>query len=340
MAEDKKKRKSDRHFNLEKPIERFFEIEKDVDSIDVTPTQPEASKPQSAEPIAPIKGSENIQKQSDTPKVEEAKKPEDINKPTGSPKAEDVKKPEENSTPYNPEGDASDGKSSKWKWLILAAIVAVAVPSYLFFTGNDDTSSTEGQIVATAPEAGQTNAGDNAADPNASTGESKNSGIVANPDGSGNVDNTEGSGNPSGSDLGSSDNPSETGNARNNSSGSGNVGSSSSEVKESTPQSSDVQSSLKNKAASVSSTASSGRSIVKEGKAETASRRGTSESGNSKNSGSSVNPVIPGSIEQKAFDVIRGIYGNGQVRKDKLGPEYAEIQKLVNEMYRNGTIKR
>ena len=251
-----------------------------------------------------------------------------------------------------PEDDVSDGKSPKWKWLIPAAIVAVAVPSYFLFTGNDDTSSTKDQIVASAPEAGQTNAGDDAAESNGLAGESDNSDNVTNPGGSGDVDNTGGSGDSNGSNnSGIGDNPSETGNARNISSpesgnvrnaslGSENIGTISSGAKVSTPQSSVVQSSPNNKATSVSSTASAGSNSVKEGKTETSSRQGTSESGNSKNSGTSGNLVISGSIEQKAFDVIRGIYGNGQVRKDKLGAEYAEIQKLVNEMYRNGKVKR
>lgn len=348
MAEDKKNRKSSRHFNLEKPVERVFEIEKDVDLIDVASTKPEASKPQPAVPIAPVKGPENVKKPSDAPKVEEVKKPEDIKNPSGSPKEEDVKKPEETPTSGK---DGTGRKNSKWKWIIPAAIVAAAVPSYFLFTGNDDTSSTESPIVATAPEAGQNNANGDVANPNASAGESDNSDNVANPDGSGDVDNTEGSGNPSGSDnLGSGDNSSETGNAGNASSygsgnvgnassGAGNIGSTSSGAKVSASQSSGAQSSP-NKEVSVSSTASAGNGSIKEGKTGTSSMRGTSGSGDSKNSGTPGNSVIPGSIEQKALDVIRGIYGNGQVRKDKLGAEYAEIQKLVNEMYRNGTIKR
>lgn len=43
-----------------------------------------------------------------------------------------------------------------------------------------------------------------------------------------------------------------------------------------------------------------------------------------------------GSVEAK--QVIRGIYGNGSVRKQKLGNDYAEIQGKVNEMYRNGLV--
>lgn len=51
----------------------------------------------------------------------------------------------------------------------------------------------------------------------------------------------------------------------------------------------------------------------------------------------SENPSI-GSVEAKAKQVIRGIYGNGSVRKQKLGNDYAEIQGKVNEMYRNGLV--
>ena len=234
----------------------------------------------------------------------------------------------ENNRP-TPEGETPEEKSSKWKWLIPAAIVVAAVPSYFLFSGNDDTPS-EDQIVATAPEADQTNADDTATDSSASTGESENSNDVTNSDGSGGVDNTEGAGNPSGSgNLVSSDNSSETGNAGNASSG----------TKMSTSQSSDAHSPANNKANSASSNVSVGSSSEKAGITESSSLRGSSERGNSKNSGMTDNPIISGSIEQKALDVIRGIYGNGQVRKDKLGAEYAEIQKLVNEMYRNGRVK-
>lgn len=45
-----------------------------------------------------------------------------------------------------------------------------------------------------------------------------------------------------------------------------------------------------------------------------------------------------GSVEDKAKQVIRGIYGNGSVRKQTLGNDYAEIQGKVNEMYRNGLV--
>ena len=45
------------------------------------------------------------------------------------------------------------------------------------------------------------------------------------------------------------------------------------------------------------------------------------------------------SVEEKARQVIRGGYGNGNIRKQKLGEEYSEIQSAVNEMYRKGLVK-
>lgn len=49
--------------------------------------------------------------------------------------------------------------------------------------------------------------------------------------------------------------------------------------------------------------------------------------------------TLSGTLEEKAKDVIRGNYGNGAVRKQKLGDQYDEIQSKVNEMYRNGLVK-
>lgn len=49
--------------------------------------------------------------------------------------------------------------------------------------------------------------------------------------------------------------------------------------------------------------------------------------------------TLSGSLEEKAKEVIRGNYGNGEVRKQKLGEQYSEIQSKVNEMYRNGQVQ-
>jgi hypothetical protein len=47
---------------------------------------------------------------------------------------------------------------------------------------------------------------------------------------------------------------------------------------------------------------------------------------------------IGGDVVENAKRVIRGDFGNGQERKDKLGSAYAEIQGKVNEMYRQGLV--
>ena len=51
--------------------------------------------------------------------------------------------------------DSGETKSKKWKWLIPAAIVVAAVPSYFLFTGNDDASSNQDQIVMNTSDSGQ-----------------------------------------------------------------------------------------------------------------------------------------------------------------------------------------
>jgi len=49
------------------------------------------------------------------------------------------------------------------------------------------------------------------------------------------------------------------------------------------------------------------------------------------------NKVVPnGSLDDKARQVIRGNFGNGAERRQKLGDEYVAIQNRVNEMYREG----
>ncbi len=44
-------------------------------------------------------------------------------------------------------------------------------------------------------------------------------------------------------------------------------------------------------------------------------------------------------VVENAKRVLRGDFGNGQERKDKLGSAYSEIQSMVNEMYRKGLVK-
>lgn len=48
---------------------------------------------------------------------------------------------------------------------------------------------------------------------------------------------------------------------------------------------------------------------------------------------------VSGDVVENAKRVIRGDFGNGKERKDKLGSAYTEIQSKVNEMYRLGLVK-
>lgn len=49
-----------------------------------------------------------------------------------------------------------------------------------------------------------------------------------------------------------------------------------------------------------------------------------------------VSSNVSSDIKEEALKVVQGIYGNGEVRKAKLGSKYSEIQNKVNEMYKNG----
>lgn len=47
---------------------------------------------------------------------------------------------------------------------------------------------------------------------------------------------------------------------------------------------------------------------------------------------------VSGDVVENARRVIRGDFGNGQERRNKLGSSYSEIQGKVNEMYRQGLV--
>mgnify|MGYP004489632263 FL=1 len=53
---------------------------------------------------------------------------------------------------------------------------------------------------------------------------------------------------------------------------------------------------------------------------------------------SATSAPVSGDVEENARRVIRGDFGNGQERKDKLGSSYSEIQGKVNEMFRQGIV--
>lgn len=50
----------------------------------------------------------------------------------------------------------------------------------------------------------------------------------------------------------------------------------------------------------------------------------------------SPSPAVSSNIEQEAMKVIRGDYGVGQERRDKLGNQYGPIQNRVNQLKREG----
>ncbi|GAB2022347.1 hypothetical protein RyT2_14210 [Pseudolactococcus yaeyamensis] len=49
-------------------------------------------------------------------------------------------------------------------------------------------------------------------------------------------------------------------------------------------------------------------------------------------------PVHADEVADKAYQVIRGDFGNGQTRKDKLGKDYSRIQKKVNELLNQASV--
>lgn len=57
-----------------------------------------------------------------------------------------------------------------------------------------------------------------------------------------------------------------------------------------------------------------------------------------KPSSSSTSAPVSGDVEENARRVIRGDFGNGLERRDKLGTSYSEIQGKVNEQYRQGLV--
>lgn len=74
----------------------------------------------------------------------------------------------------------------------------------------------------------------------------------------------------------------------------------------------------------------SGEAVTEERKAEK-----TPEAEPTEPAPSSKKPILSDDIEKLAIEVIRGNYGNGVERKEKLGDNYQAIQNIVNEIYRN-----
>lgn len=73
--------------------------------------------------------------------------------------------------------------------------------------------------------------------------------------------------------------------------------------------------------------------------AKAASTSSAPASASSTSTSAPTTPAAPaqaptGSVEQTAREVMRGVYGNGRVRKDRLAGRYAEVQRRVNQIYR------
>lgn len=98
----------------------------------------------------------------------------------------------------------------------------------------------------------------------------------------------------------------------------------------------------KGKAEAVSSDEAEGKTVANEAKpvSSVADENNTTTSTEKSLASSSEKSDnnVDGDVETNARRVIRGDFGNGQVRKNRLGSSYSEIQGRVNEMYRQGLV--
>lgn len=263
MADNNNNRKSKRNFRLEKPVERRFDIEKEVDAAPVASTKTATEKPTTQ------------------------------NQPTGKPaqggfntSKEPVIKIGGNVPPTGPNGgsdDNNEGGNSSKKWIIIALIiVALAACAYFFMGGNKSDEAT----VPETPQVEQNDSTQNDENANDSTANAANESEENATEDNGNATDDATAANQD------ADNKSEGASAPQVS-----------ESKQSTPAAKPVSNTTSNSSGVSSQPASS-----------------TSSS----------------SIEQKAKDVWKGVYGNNPERRKNLGSDYEEVQKLVNKMHRQG----
>jgi hypothetical protein len=123
MAENNNNRKSKRNFSLEKPVERRFDIEKEVEATPVASAKVAAAKPTT--PTQPT--GKPAQGRFDTSK-------------------EPVTKTGSNVPPTGPNvggDDNNDGGNGSKKWIIIALIIAaLAACAYIFMGGNKSDETT------------------------------------------------------------------------------------------------------------------------------------------------------------------------------------------------------
>lgn len=330
MAEDKKARKSSRHFNIEKTVERHFDIEKDEAPVvtqdnNALTTSKKEQKPLPVGLTQKTK-SENVATRSETT----------ANKVTANQTPVNQSPMRGNSAGEHDFPNEGSPKSGKTKWFAAALVGLLAVGGgayYLSQQGDDEGTMTEqvdsqrpdgvaqddlagagqnGQNPEDAPlqDAALADAGGENVSGESESGENNPDDAIV-PSGNENAPINGQSGNGSGSQAGTAtvSNPQAgTATASNSETGSA----TSSEVASiSAPQ-------VTNPASNNNPTAVGG-------------------------SGRATSPAVPtriatGTVEQEANAVIRGNYGNGEERKRILGDRYAEIQSKVNEMYWNGLV--
>lgn len=259
MAENNNNRKSKRNFSLEKPLERRFDIEKEVETTPVASTT--TAKPTQVKPGTGTqqKPASKPQGKDDTPTI-----------PTGG---------NNDGNGYDNGGDGGNSGKSSIKWIVIALIIAaIAACAYFFMKDN---KSDEG-IAPQPPQVEQNDSTQNDNNANDSMANSDN-------------ENEEGI-------AGEGDEV--TGESEDNSQDQPN----NSNEPVSQPSTSD------------NSSQPTGNSSVSQDTTSTPSPSSASYS----------------SIEQKAKDVWKGVYGNNPDRRKNLGSDYEAVQKLVNEMHRKG----
>lgn len=266
MAENKANRKSKRNFSLEKPVERRFDIEKDVDAVPEAPTKPAPVKPTppNQQTVKPVQDGSDISKES-------------ITKSGG------------NVPPTGPNGDddKNDGGNGSKKWIIIALIVAALAACAYFFMGSNKSDEV---VDPETPLIGQNDSTQNK--DNAANDSTVN---VA-------IDSTANTANV----------PEENASANNG------------DVVDATVTDQNVES--KSEGTLTLQDTDDKQSM------STTNNQSASDSPTNQSEVSSQLSSSSSSIEQKAKDVWKGVYGNNPDRRRNLGADYEAVQKLVNEM--------
>lgn len=305
MAEKKTNRKSNRSFSLDKPVERHFDIEKDIDVQNVISPekaqQPVAESP-SKVPEAATSTFVNPKAVLETHHVPNHA-PDKVTSVTTSSKPSKVKGEEKTVVPKAEVASTKKSNSGKIFGIILS-IAAIVLLIYFFGIKGNINSAVEQENILTGQIA--QDEGD--------TQEPANKGQTA-----------------------SSEDINEKGNiptSVNEIDGETELNDSNPEVITETPQTNDVHSeTVSNNVVSKSGTAASGDINM---------AKSLRPNQSNVNTVATTQPTPPISfsedVEENALRVIRGDFGNGQDRKNRLGAAYAEIQSKVNEMYRQGLV--